>query len=87
MEKHEKNANIIAHDIGLHRNILKVIYPGLDTHPQHKIAQEQQTGFGSIISFYLKVEDVNNCKKVVDGNYKNQSGTCRKSKFRKIYSF
>ena len=71
MEKHEKNANIIAHDIGSHRNILKVIYPGLDTHPQHKIAQEQQTGFGSIISFYLKVEDVNNCKKVVRNFFKN----------------
>jgi cystathionine gamma-lyase len=71
MEKHEKNANIIAHNLKIHKNILKVIYPGFDTHPQHKIAQEQQTGFGGMISFYLKVEDVKDCKKEVSKFFKN----------------
>lgn len=71
MQKHESNANIIARELQLHKNILKVIYPGLETHPQHEIAQEQQTGFGGVISFYLKVDDVKNCTKEVSKFFKN----------------
>ena len=36
--------------------IKKVIYPGLPSHPQHSIAKRQASGFGGIISIYLKDE-------------------------------
>ena len=29
----------------------KVFYPGLPDHPQHKLAKQQMSGFGSMISF------------------------------------
>ena len=37
-------------------------YPGLESHPQHRIAKSQMSGFGGMISFVVKegsnVEDV-----------------------------
>jgi cystathionine beta-lyase/cystathionine gamma-synthase len=37
-----------------HRNVEKVNYPGLDTHPQHERARELFDGFGGMLSFELK---------------------------------
>ena len=31
----------------------QVIFPGLKTHPQHKLAKTQQRGFGGMISFMV----------------------------------
>lgn len=36
--------------------VLKVIYPGLESHPQHELAKKQYSGFGGMISFYLREE-------------------------------
>jgi len=36
-----------------HDKVGKVYYPGLKTHPGHKIAARQQDGFGAMISFEL----------------------------------
>ena len=50
-----KNAVTIAAFLEQHNNIEKVFYPGLETHPNHKIAKKQMTnGFGSIISILVK---------------------------------
>ena len=32
----------------------RVLYPGLASHPQHALAQRQASGFGSMITFYIK---------------------------------
>jgi O-succinylhomoserine sulfhydrylase len=32
----------------------QVYYPGLASHPQHALAQQQQSGFGGLVSFVLK---------------------------------
>ena len=32
----------------------KVIYPGLESHPQHDLAKRQMSGFGGMLAFYLK---------------------------------
>jgi O-succinylhomoserine sulfhydrylase len=32
----------------------RVYYPGLPSHPQHELAQRQQSGFGGIVSFQLR---------------------------------
>jgi cystathionine gamma-lyase len=30
------------------------LYPGLQSHPQHQLAQEQMLGMGGMITFYIK---------------------------------
>ena len=32
----------------------KVIYPGLESHPQHALARRQMRGFGGMISFVIR---------------------------------
>ena len=54
MDRHESNARAIATWLAGHPQVEKVIYPGLDSHPQHAIAKQQQRGFGGMISFVLK---------------------------------
>lgn len=54
MERHEKNGRAIAEWLTKHPQVEKVIYPGLESHPQHKLAVKQQRGFGGMISFVLK---------------------------------
>jgi len=54
MREHEKNAFAIARFLEKHSKVEKVHYPGLPSHPQHEIAKKQQTGFGGMITFWLK---------------------------------
>ena len=54
MEAHQKNAIKIVNFLKDHPKVEKVIYPGLESHPQHAIAKKQMTGFGGMITFYLK---------------------------------
>ncbi len=54
MERHEENARAIATWLAGHDQVEKVIYPGLESHPQHALARKQQRGFGGMISFVLK---------------------------------
>ena len=37
-----------------HPSVERVIYPGLESHPQHALAREQMSGFGGMLSFQLK---------------------------------
>ncbi len=53
MERHSKNALLIANELINHEKIQKVIYPGLESHPQHQLAKKQMNGFGGIISIEL----------------------------------
>ena len=53
MERHSKNALLIANELINHEKIENVIYPGLETHPQHQLAKKQMNGFGGIISIEL----------------------------------
>jgi cystathionine gamma-lyase len=54
MQRHNQNAIEIAEYLEKHPKINKVIYPGLQSHPQHQLAKQQSTGFGGIISFEIK---------------------------------
>eukprot|EP00956_Cyclotella_meneghiniana_P007371 scaffold10055_cov63-Cyclotella_meneghiniana.AAC.3 len=52
MEAAARNANVIALFLENHPGVIKVLYPGLKSHPQHDIAKAQQHGFGAMITFY-----------------------------------
>ena len=54
MERHAGNALKIAQFLENHPKVRKVIYPGLSSHPQHELAKKQMTGFGGIITFFIK---------------------------------
>ncbi len=54
MEAHQKNAMKIAKYLEGHPKVESVIYPGLKSHPQHKIAKKQMHGYGGMITFFIK---------------------------------
>jgi O-succinylhomoserine sulfhydrylase len=53
MKAHCDNAMQLAQWLTTHPNIAAVHYPGLASHPQHELAQRQQSGFGGIVSFVV----------------------------------
>lgn len=54
MEQHGKNAMALANWLTKQKKVKKVHYPGLPTHPQHKLATRQMRNFGGMISFELE---------------------------------
>ena len=65
MQAHEKNALQIAHYLETHSRVNKVIYPGLESYPQHDLAKKQMSGFGGMLSFELG-GNINDAKKFVE---------------------
>ncbi|MFT4256741.1 MAG: cystathionine gamma-synthase [Pseudoxanthomonas sp.] len=51
---HQENAQRIVDALATHPAVAKVFYPGLQDHPGHAIAAQQQRGFGAMLSFELK---------------------------------
>ena len=54
MNAHSESALKLALWLESQTFVEKVHYVGLESHPHHQIAKEQQTGFGGIVSFEVK---------------------------------
>ncbi len=54
MNAHSESALKLALWLESQTFVEKVHYVGLESHPHHKVAKEQQTGFGGIVSFEVK---------------------------------
>jgi cystathionine gamma-synthase len=54
MDRHQQNAALIVEMLRHHDQIERVWYPGLETHPNHKIALDQMSGFGGMVSVEVK---------------------------------
>lgn len=54
MEAHNRNALGLAHWLEAHPKVECVLHPGLESHPQHALAQTQMTGFGGTFSFRVR---------------------------------
>jgi len=50
---HQDNAAALADLLEQHPAVTHVFYPGLASHPQHALAERQQSGFGAMLSFEL----------------------------------
>jgi cystathionine beta-lyase/cystathionine gamma-synthase len=54
MERHNMNGMKVAQFLASHKKISQVVYPGLTSHPQNRIAKKQMSGFGAVITFFHK---------------------------------
>lgn len=54
MQAHNDNAQQLAEWLESHKQVEKVIYPGLPSYPQHHLAKRQMTGFSGIVSILIK---------------------------------
>jgi len=71
VERHCANTIDVARWLETQDGITRVIYPGLESHPQHALAEKQMDGFGSVVSFELeggkdKAFSLLNAFKVID---------------------
>jgi cystathionine gamma-lyase len=53
MERHCRNAQAVAEWLARDARVERVVYPGLETHPQHALARAQMAGFGGIVTFFI----------------------------------
>lgn len=53
MERHCSNAMAVARWLEKNPKVARVIYPGLESHPQHKLAKKQMSAFGGIVTFVV----------------------------------
>jgi cystathionine gamma-lyase len=53
MRQHNTSAQVIAEWLVDHPKVSKVVYPGLQSHPQHSLAKLQMEGFGGMVSFFI----------------------------------
>ena len=54
MERQCQNAMAVAKFLEKHPKVARVHYPGLASHPDHKLAKKQMRGFGTMLAFDLK---------------------------------
>ncbi len=54
MRVHCENAARVVELLCEHQAVKRVYYPGLSTHPGHRVALAQQDGFGGMVSFEVK---------------------------------
>ncbi len=54
IERQNESALKIARYMASHPNVMKVFYPGLESHEHYEIARRQMRGFGGVLSFVIK---------------------------------
>lgn len=58
VKRHQENAQAIAEFLYNHPKVEKVMYPGLPSHPGHDVAKKQMQGFGGVLSFELRGDNI-----------------------------
>ena len=66
MERHCQNGEKIAGFLINHPKVEGVYWPGLKSHKNHNVAKKQMHGFGGMVSFDLKGNNLEDAKKVVE---------------------
>ena len=64
MRRSSESALQIARSLERHPKVEKVLYPGLESHPQHALARRQmQNGFSGIVTFFVRggLEEARRC--------------------------
>ncbi|MDH3454933.1 MAG: PLP-dependent aspartate aminotransferase family protein [Desulfuromonadales bacterium] len=58
IERHCKNAMAVARWLEQHPQVTAVYYPGLERHPGHELSCRQASGFGGMLSFRVKNDEL-----------------------------
>lgn len=51
VEKQAASALAVAHSLEAHPRVTRVVYPWLESHPQHELARRQMSGGGTVVTF------------------------------------
>lgn len=54
VQRHSENGMAVAKYLESHPAVARVIYPGLESHPQYELAKSQMKDFGGMVSFTFK---------------------------------
>jgi cystathionine gamma-synthase len=65
VQRQNETALLVARWLEQHPRVRAVFYPGLPSHPDHKIATRQMRGFGGVVSFRVK-GDARETSRVID---------------------
>ncbi|WP_343744505.1 cystathionine gamma-synthase [Chitinophaga sp.] len=65
MQRHCENGEKIAHFLRNHDKVDKVYWPGFTDHPNHDIAKRQMRGYGGMMSFTLKDDNMDAANRVL----------------------
>jgi len=65
MQRHSENGKKIAHFLQQNSKVSKVHWPGFENHRNHKIAAEQMSDFGGMISFELTNNSIEHAHQVI----------------------
>jgi cystathionine beta-lyase len=65
MQRHCENGKAIAEWLKAHPKVGKVLWVGFEDHPNHDIAKKQMRGFGGMISFTLKDDNIDSALDVL----------------------
>jgi methionine-gamma-lyase len=57
MRKHSENGMKIAQFLESHPKVATVVYPGLESHPNHSIAKKQMIDYGGMLGFELQSQE------------------------------
>jgi cystathionine beta-lyase len=67
MQRHCENGKAVAEWLAKHPKVDKVYWPGFATHVNHAVAAKQMRGFGGMISFTLKGDNMADATRVLSG--------------------
>jgi cystathionine beta-lyase/cystathionine gamma-synthase len=65
VQRHCENGEKVAQFLATHPKIDKVYWPGFESHPNHEVAKKQMRGFGGMISFTLKGNQLEDALSIV----------------------
>ena len=65
LQRHCENGEKIARWLVNHSKVDKVYWPGFESHTNHEVAKLQMRGFGGMISFTLKGNEIEDAKQIV----------------------
>jgi cystathionine beta-lyase len=65
VQRHCENGEKVARFLASHPKIDKVYWPGFETHPNHEVAKRQMRGYGGMISFNLKGNQLEDALSIV----------------------
>ena len=69
MQRHCENGKVIAEWLVKHPKVDKVYWPGFHTHVNHVVAARQMRGFGGMMSFTLKGDNMADATRVLSSTH------------------